>query len=423
MAHPAANSQISVDRDEPIGLYVHWPFCKAKCPYCDFNSHVVEAVDHPRWCAALVRELQTMAARIGPRRVASVFFGGGTPSLMEPDTVDAILSDARRLFRFNNGCEITLEANPTSVEAKKLDGFRDAGITRVSLGVQALSDDVLRFLGREHTAAEALAAVRVARNRFENVSFDLIYARPDQSITAWREELVRALDLGLDHLSLYQLTIEPTTPFHARHARGEFTIPDEEAGAALFEATQEIMASAGLPAYEISNHARPGAACQHNLIYWSYQDYLGIGPGAHGRITNQHTRGLAKIATRTHRAPSIWLDRVEAHGHALVDDLPIPAEDALIEATLVGLRLIDGLPRTRWRALFGVEPEVLFAPDTLAPLIEGGFLEVDSVGLRATAAGRQRLDAVTARLIQGACPQAIVPAPDRAMVNSTAARS
>ncbi len=393
--HPAGAAP-----DEAIGVYVHWPFCLSKCPYCDFNSHVAEAVDHGRWRRALVRELATQAARVGRRRVESVFFGGGTPSLMDPDTVAAVLETVRSSFRIANDLEVTLEANPTSVEAGRLEAFRDAGVNRVSLGVQALDDEVLGFLGRTHGAAEALAAVAIARDRFPRVSFDLIYARPDQSPDSWRRELAGALTHAAGHLSLYQLTIEPTTPFHSLHARGAFRLPDEDTAAALWDVTQDSLAAAGLPAYEISNHARPGEECRHNLVYWSYRDYLGVGPGAHGRLTEAGR----KVATRTHRAPSIWLDRVERDGHALVDDKPLDPGEALIEATLTGLRLAGGMPRERWFALFGRDPEALFEDATVALLVDGGFLALDAGGLRATAAGRARLDAVTDRLLRGALP-------------------
>lgn len=388
--------------DEAIGVYVHWPFCLSKCPYCDFNSHVADAVDHDRWRVALVRELETQAARIGRRRVESVFFGGGTPSLMAPDTVAAVLAGVRKSFRTSNDLEVTLEANPTSVEAAKLDAFRDAGVNRVSLGVQALDDEVLRFLGRTHSAAEALAAVAVARERFERISFDLIYARPGQSPESWRRELAGALEHAAGHLSLYQLTIEPTTPFHSLHARGAFRLPDEESAAALWDVTQETLAAAGRPAYEVSNHARPGEECRHNMVYWSYRDYLGVGPGAHGRLTE---RGR-KVATRAHRAPSIWLERVERAGHALVDDRPLDPGETLVEAALTGLRLAAGMPRQRWQALFGCGPEELFEPETIELLTAGGFLELDADGLRATPEGRARLDAVTDRLLRGARPPA-----------------
>lgn len=389
---------------DPLGLYVHWPFCRAKCPYCDFNSHVSDSVDHDLWRARLVRELHTLAPRVGGgpdngRRLVSIFFGGGTPSLMEPETVSAVIEAARTLFPFNNDIEITLEANPTSVEAAKMDAFRLAGINRVSLGVQAMDDAALRFLGREHSAAEALAALDSVRAHFDNVSFDLIYARPGQDTVSWIAELRRAVALEPTHLSLYQLTIEPTTPFYARHARGEFALPDEDGAADLYEATQELLGAAGLPAYEVSNHARAGHACRHNLVYWRYQDYLGVGPGAHGRLSSG-AAGSAKTATRTHRAPAIWLDRVGRDGHALVDDAPIPRDEMLTEAVLMGLRIDEGLTAGRFRHLFGVEPAALFAPAALDTLTEAGFLERRGGDLRATAAGRARLDAVTAHLLR-----------------------
>jgi oxygen-independent coproporphyrinogen-3 oxidase len=388
---------------EPLGLYVHWPFCRAKCPYCDFNSHVSDSVDHALWRTMLVRELETLAPRVGDRRLVSIFFGGGTPSLMHPETAAATIAAAQRLFRFSNDIEITLEANPTSVEAAKMAAFRDAGINRVSLGVQALDDEALRFLGREHSTAEALTALETVRTSFENVSFDLIYARPGQDPATWIRELRRAIALEPVHLSLYQLTIEPTTPFFARHARGEFALPDEDAAADLYETTQEILAGAGLPAYEVSNHARAERACRHNLVYWRYQDYLGVGPGAHGRISDGGA-GAVKSATRSHRAPKIWLERVARDGHALVDDTPIPIDEGLTEAVLMGLRIDEGLTAARSRALFGAAPADLFAADALETLVDGGFLLVDDDGLRATPSGRARLDAVTARLLRDALP-------------------
>lgn len=387
--------------DEPLGLYVHWPFCASKCPYCDFNSHVTEHVDHARWQAALVAELETLAARVGPRPLSSIFFGGGTPSLMDPETVAAVIARAQSLLRFSNDVEISLEANPTSVESGKLARFQAAGINRISLGIQALNDSDLKFLGRTHTAAEAIAAIEIARSCFDNVSFDLITARPDQDLEAWLAELTRAVALGTDHLSIYHLTIEPTTPFHALHARGAFTLPDDDTAATLYEATRDTLAAMGLATYEVSNHARPGHACRHNILYWHYGDYLGIGPGAHGRLSARDSNGLlSKTATRTHRAPSIWLGRVERDGHALVDDLPVGRDEMLTEATMMGLRTTGGLGRDRWRALFGAEPETLFAADRLGDLIEEGFLVLDADGLRATDDGRLRLDAVTGHLLR-----------------------
>jgi putative oxygen-independent coproporphyrinogen III oxidase len=306
----------------------------------------------------------------------------------------------RSSFRIANDLEVTLEANPTSVEAGRLDGFRDAGVNRVSLGVQALDDEVLRFLGRTHAASEALAAVAAARERFDRVSFDLIYARPGQSPQSWKRELSEALKHAAGHLSLYQLTIEPTTPFHSLHARGAFRLPDEDTAATLWDVTQETLDAAGLSAYEVSNHARPGDECRHNVVYWTYRDYLGVGPGAHGRLSEAG----GKTATRTHRAPSIWLDRVERDGHALVDDQMLDPDEVLVEATLTGLRLASGLSRERWHALFDRPPEDLFDIRTIGLLTDGGFLELDEVGLRATAAGRARLDAVTDRLLRNRQP-------------------
>lgn len=405
MAHPLATDPTTAD---PLGLYVHWPFCRAKCPYCDFNSHVSDNVDHGLWRDLLVRELETLAPRVGGgpdgRRLTSIFFGGGTPSLMEPETVAAVIEAAQRLFRFNNDIEITLEANPTSVEAAKMAAFRNAGITRVSLGVQALDDASLRFLGREHSAAEALAALDAVRAQFDTVSFDLIYARPEQELDAWRRELERAIALEPLHLSLYQLTIEPTTPFYARHARGDFALPDEDGAADLYDDTQEILGRAGLPAYEVSNHARPGHECRHNLVYWRYQDYLGIGPGAHGRLSDGRP-GSPKTATRTHRAPKIWLERVARDGHALVDDAPIPPEEAVMEAVLMGLRIDEGLTEHRFRHLFGTDPADLFEDAAVESLVAAGFLETAGRDLRATPEGRARLDAVTSRLLQHARPR------------------
>ena len=283
---------------EPLALYIHWPFCLAKCPYCDFNSHVRERIPQARFRAALRTELAWEAARLGPRRLVSVFFGGGTPSLMEPETVAVLLEDARRLFVPAETIEVTLEANPTSVEAGKLAGFRDAGVNRISLGVQSLDPAALALLGRQHSADQAIAALAIARRIFPRISFDLIYARPGQTLPAWRAELRRALALAADHLSLYQLTIEPGTAYEAAFRRGEIVLPDADTAAALYEATAEIGQEFGLAPYEVSNYAAPGAESRHNLAYWRYQDYAGIGPGAHGRITLDGTL----LATRRHRA-------------------------------------------------------------------------------------------------------------------------
>jgi putative oxygen-independent coproporphyrinogen III oxidase len=382
--------------EDGFGLYVHWPFCLSKCPYCDFNSHVAETIDHDRWRHGLIQELKTLAPKVRSHSLVSIFFGGGTPSLMEPDTVAGILDAARALWRIGPEVEITLEANPTSVETARLRGFRDAGVNRVSLGVQALNDEALRFLGRGHDASEAIAAVERAHRCFERVSFDLIYARPGQSVAAWTDELKAALELAGEHISLYQLTIEPGTAFHALHQRGGFVIPDDDEGGALYEATGDILEAAGLPAYEISNHARPGAECRHNLVYWRAQEYLGIGPGAHGRLLDRDGRCSA---SRTHRAPAAWLDRVERDGHALVEETEIAPDERLIEVLMMGLRLAEGVPVTRLQRETGRPTHEIFDPEALADLADAGYLEITKTSLRATVDGRQRLNAVLAALL------------------------
>jgi putative oxygen-independent coproporphyrinogen III oxidase len=381
--------------DPGFGLYVHWPFCRSKCPYCDFNSHVRERVDHVAWRAALLRELDHYADETGERTLTSIFFGGGTPSLMEPATVAAVIGRAGQRWGFADDIEITLEANPTSVEVDKFAALAAAGVNRVSLGVQALNDADLRFLGRQHSAGEARAAIDIARANFRRYSFDLIYARPGQTPAAWRDELEQALDLAGDHLSVYQLTIEPETVFGAAFRRGELQVPDEETAATLFELTQEVLDTAGLPAYEISNHARPGGACRHNLTYWRYGDYVGIGPGAHGRLT----LGGEKIATRQHRAPEAWLAAVEAHGHATRQRDPVPPQERLTELLMMGLRTVEGVDRSRLIAECGRPPEEALDRRRLDRLIEGGFLVLDDVAVRATAAGRQRLNTVIGALL------------------------
>ncbi len=378
-----------------IGVYVHWPFCLSKCPYCDFNSHVRARIDERRWRSALIAELAHYAAETSTRKVTSLFFGGGTPSLMSPETVAAIIERVAALWPTAAGLEVTLEANPSSVEAGRFAAYASAGVNRVSLGVQALDDAALRFLGRRHSQAEALAAVALAHRHFARVSFDLIYARPGQTVAAWRRELARALDHAGEHLSLYQLTIEPETAFAQAHARGSFALPQEALAAALYEATQEALDGAGLPAYEISNHARPGVECRHNLTYWRYGDYVGAGPGAHGRLT----LGGVKVATRQHRAPEAWLDRVERCGHATRTHIALSPAERLEELLLMGLRLAEGVGREAFRRETGEEIETTLDRARLARLVDGGFLVLDGRGLRATAAGRLRLDAVLAALL------------------------
>ncbi|HVR69183.1 MAG TPA: radical SAM family heme chaperone HemW [Verrucomicrobiae bacterium] len=383
-------------RCEPgFGLYVHWPFCRSKCPYCDFNSHVRAAVDHGRWRRALLAEMAHYGAATEGRRLTSIFFGGGTPSLMEPETVGAVIEQARKIWQADAGVEITLEANPTSVEAEKFAAFRDAGVNRVSLGVQSLREADLKFLGRQHSAGEAQQAIELARRYFDRFTFDLIYARPGQTVAAWREELREALTLAGNHLSVYQLTIEPETAFASAVRRGDFTVPDEDSAAELYEATQEALAEAGLPAYEISNHARPGEESRHNLTYWRYGDYAGIGPGAHGRLT---LAGV-KYATRQHRAPEAWLEAVEQKGHATRQRDVVDAEARREEMLMMGLRLAEGVDADRFASETGETLLSALDPPRLKALIEGGFVELDKSGLRATAAGRQRLNAVLAQLL------------------------
>lgn len=374
-----------------FGLYIHWPFCQAKCPYCDFNSHVAATIDEPRWERAFLAEIDRCAELTDGRVLGSVFFGGGTPSLMAPRTVHAILERVRRRWRVANDLEVTLEANPTSVEAGRFAGYADAGVNRVSLGVQALDDGDLRRLGRLHTAAEARAAFEIARAQFARVSFDLIYARQDQAPAAWRSELRTALAMAVDHLSLYQLTVEPGTAFAARHAAGKLAgLPDEDRAVALWEITQEACAEAGLPAYEISNHAREGAQSRHNLVYWRYGDYAGIGPGAHGRLT----LGGQRHATETHRMPARWLGAVETAGHGETARVPISARDQAEEYALLAMRLTEGLDRARLEALRGAPiPE-----EALDALRQDGLVESTGPRIFATDRGRLLLDHLIARL-------------------------
>jgi oxygen-independent coproporphyrinogen-3 oxidase len=379
----------------PLALYIHWPFCLAKCPYCDFNSHVRERIDQQTFATALLRELQWEAARLGPRRLTSIFFGGGTPSLMAPQTVAALIEAALHHFPPAQPIEITLEANPTSVDMSRLAAFRQAGVNRLSLGVQALDDAALAALGRRHTAAEALAALETARAIFPRLSFDLIYARPQQSLPAWRAELRRALALAADHLSLYQLTIEPGTAFEALHRNGTLVLPDEDAAAALYDATGEAAASSGLAAYEISNYAAPGAESRHNLAYWRYDDYAGIGPGAHGRVTSEGEL----LATRRHRAPEIWAERVARDGHGTTHEAPVPPAERAREALLMGLRLAEGIDIAHFAARTGVALGAAIDPAIAAACEEAGYLRRTPTRLIATAEGRRRLDALLPRLV------------------------
>ena len=381
---------------EPLALYIHWPFCLAKCPYCDFNSHVRDAIPQARFAAALRAELAWEAARLGRRTLGSIFFGGGTPSLMEPATVAALIEDARRLFDPAPDLEVTLEANPTSVEAGRLAAFRDAGVNRASLGVQSLDPDALRMLGRQHSAVQAVAALETARRIFPRLSFDLIYARPGQTLAAWQDELHRALDLAADHLSLYQLTIEPGTAFEALHRRGEIVLPDGDAAAALYVATAEAAAQHGLAQYEVSNYATPGWESRHNLAYWRYADYAGIGPGAHGRISLDGQL----IATRRHRAPEPWAERVERQGHGSTAEEVIAPADRAREMLLMGLRLAEGIDAARFAERTGMPPMEAIDPEVLRMAVEEGYLWHGDGRLVATPEGRLRLDSLLAALVR-----------------------
>jgi len=377
---------------EPIGLYVHWPFCLSKCPYCDFNSHVRDRVDHAAWRAALLAELDHAAAQMlgeaGPRELASIFFGGGTPSLMDPETVGAVIDRARGHWTATPDIEITLEANPTSAETGKFAGFAAAGVNRVSLGVQSLRPGALAFLGRQHDADQALAAVRMAAKTFSRHSFDLIYARPEQTLEDWRAELTEALDHVNGHLSIYQLTIEPGTAFHTDHRLGKFKTPDEEKAAAFFDVTQEVLEAAGMPGYEVSNHAVPGQESRHNLIYWRYRDYVGIGPGAHGRVT----LGGIKRAQRRFRLPEKWLQQVTQHGHGTEEDTPLAPEDRAAECLMMGLRLTEGVPLKRLEEEGG--KSALPAPDRIERLVAEGYVSFADGTIACTTEGRLRLNSV-----------------------------
>jgi len=389
---PGSPPQAREKKQEAFGVYVHWPFCLSKCPYCDFNSHVRHApIDEARFSRAFAREIETTAARTPGRKVSSIFLGGGTPSLMRPQTVGSVLDAIGKHWRVAPDAEVTLEANPTSVEATRFRGYRSAGVNRVSLGVQALDDASLKALGRLHTAREALDAVAIARTAFDRYSFDLIYARPDQTPRMWADELKLAIAEAAEHLSLYQLTIEPETPFFGLHAAGKLKTPDEATARALYDVTQEVCAQHGLPSYEISNHARAGAECKHNLVYWRGEEYAGIGPGAHGRLDLDGVRH----AVATEKRPEAWLMRVEANGHGVITDDRLNSEERADEFLLMGLRLAEGIDPQRYTDLSGRALD----PRRIAVLREEGAIVVDANGrLRVTKSGFPVLDAVVADL-------------------------
>jgi putative oxygen-independent coproporphyrinogen III oxidase len=374
-----------------FGLYIHWPFCTAKCPYCDFNSHVRVTIDEKGWLEAILRELGHVAMLQGTDRPAvnTIFFGGGTPSLMRGDTVGRIIDAAARLWPFANDLEITLEANPASADAARFADYAGAGVNRISIGIQALNDADLRFLGRLHNVAEAKSAVALAGRNFDRVSLDLIYARPQQSVAAWSAELAEALSCGTEHLSLYQLTVEPATPFAVLHRQGAFHIPDDDLAVAMFETTQKLTEAAGLPAYEVSNHARPGAEARHNLLYWRYGDYAGVGPGAHGRLSLNGKR----MATVGERLPERWRERVLRDGYGF-DAGGITAADGAREHLLMALRLREGLDLDAYRARWGVEPDAV----KIDALSSYDLVVLDSGRLRATPRGLLVLNRVIAEL-------------------------
>jgi oxygen-independent coproporphyrinogen-3 oxidase len=397
---------VSTQGSEGFGLYVHWPFCISKCPYCDFNSHVAQSVDQAAWKNGLLTELAHFAARTPDKILTSIFFGGGTPSLMDPATTGALIEAARKAWRTANDLEITLEANPGTVDAERFAAIRAAGVNRLSMGVQALNDADLRFLGRRHGVEEARRAWRTAAKIFPRVSFDLIYARPKQTPEAWRGELDEALrevkDNGITHLSLYQLTMEPGTAMFDAHERGEFALPGEDDAASMFEDTQRLCDAAGFPAYEISNHAADGSSSRHNLTYWRGGDYVGVGPGAHGRLTLKGgaaaTNGAA-VATRQIKAPALWLKKVESAGQGTQEEGAIAPDDRARELLMMGLRITEGVDKARFARLVGRTVEAVANPGSVDRLVAGGFLEDRPESLRATAPGRMALNAVLRELL------------------------
>ncbi len=376
-----------------IAIYIHWPFCKAKCPYCDFNSHVTESIDSARWQAAYIKEIKYFAKRVGRREVSSIFFGGGTPSLMPVSLVKAMMDTIAEHFILQPNIEVTLEMNPTSVEAEKLEGFKAAGVNRVSMGIQSLQAKDLKFLGRQHSVEEALTALKTARSLFDNYSFDLIYARPNQSLADWKEELEEALEYVGSHFSLYQLTIEKGTPFFAAHQRGEFALPHEDVAAEMYEYTESALQKKGLMAYEVSNYAKRSFECRHNLTYWRYGEYIGIGAGAHGRI------GSPRMATMMIHSPEGWLKSVEEKGHGLQSDIALTPKDIKDEAIMMGLRLVGGIDAKRFRQATGLDIWQLLNTKKLEALTAEGLIEYDANNIRATAKGRMLLSSLTGALL------------------------
>lgn len=378
-----------------LAIYIHWPFCKSKCPYCDFNSHVLNSVNHDEWRAAYIREIDNFADYIKQHNISSIFFGGGTPTLMEPQTVEVIISHLQKLTRFTNDIEITLEGNPTSVEAAKLAAFKQAGVNRVSLGVQSLNASDLAFLGREHSATEAQRAVEAARNVFDNYSFDLIYARPQQTLQEWENELQTALKMAGNHLSLYQLTIEKGTRFFTDYTKGKFQMPGDDLAADFYLLTREIMEAHGMPAYEISNHAKAGFESRHNLSYWHYDDYLGIGPGAHGRITMEGR----KTAMMMTSMPENWLKSVAENHHGIQTKMPLNDDEVIDEIIMMGLRIREGISQKRFQGITGKRIEDIISQKKINKFTQNQLVEFSPEYLRCTQEGMLLVNSIAAELL------------------------
>jgi oxygen-independent coproporphyrinogen-3 oxidase len=382
----------------PLSIYIHYPFCKAKCPYCDFNSHVRDGVDHENFLLAYEKELEFFAAKISPRQVTTIFFGGGTPSLMPIFLVEGILRKISQLWTLDENCEITLEANPTSFESSKFKALRDVGINRLSIGIQALNDADLKFLGREHSAKEAIATIEVAAKIFDNFSFDLIYARPKQSLESWQEELSRAINFGTKHLSLYQLTIEKGTKFYSQFARKEFAMPDENLAAEFYEMTNQITRSNGLELYEISNYAKKNYECEHNLVYWQGRDYLGIGAGAHSRIYFNQEAARSGIVML--HEPIAWLKKVQETGAGIQKIEKITREELLEELILMGLRLRDGIDNQIFQTHFGKKLTDIFDFKKLQILASQGLIQISENQIKITESARLLTNLVIQKVCQ-----------------------
>jgi putative oxygen-independent coproporphyrinogen III oxidase len=374
---------------QPLGVYVHWPFCVSKCPYCDFNSHVIQTIDIEQWTTAYLRELDFSYQQTPYHQVQTIFFGGGTPSLMPPILMSRIINKIQTLWSCSDTLEITFEANPTSVEAENFKAFKAAGANRVSIGIQAFNDADLKFLGRPHNLVEGIGAIELAHQSFDRVSFDLIYARPSQTLASWDKELSTALQYAPTHISLYQLTIEPGTAFHTSFSRGDFPLPDDHLSAELYELTSQALSNKGFCAYEVSNYAVLGEECRHNLMYWEYNDYIGIGPGAHGRITVDKI----KYATRRHRVPQIWLESCLKNNHGQYEILTLSSHEELMELMLMGLRLKRGIKKSRFLEISGKSPDSFFT-NKWAALISEGLLCDEADRIVTTSQGRLKLNGI-----------------------------